>query len=85
MFMMALSPLDEPSNSSFLCPGQGVVKEFKTQKKNCMSIVTLADDLIDFQVAKYTISQAHIKQANNSQRIKPGYSIPGLICSTLFL
>lgn len=48
-------------------------------------MVTLADDLIDFQIAKYTRIQAQTRHATNSQRIPPGYSMPGLICSTLFL
>lgn len=46
---------------------------------------TLADDFIDFQMAKYTNIQAHIRHATKSHRNAPASSKPVLIWSTLFL
>lgn len=46
---------------------------------------TLADDFIDFQMAKYTKIHAHIKHATKSHRNAPAFSKPSVIWSTLFL
>lgn len=47
--------------------------------------LTFAEDLMLFQIAKYTIIHAHSKQATKSHRKLPGSSIPELICKTLCL
>lgn len=46
---------------------------------------TFAEDFILFQSAKYTKTQAQIKQAANSHRMPPGNSIPSLMLKTFLL
>lgn len=47
--------------------------------------LTCADDLIDFQMEKYTMIHAVIKHATSSHLKIPGSSMPLLICRTLLL
>lgn len=47
--------------------------------------LTCADDLMDFQMEKYTMIHAVIKHATSSHLKIPGSSMPLLICRTLLL
>lgn len=75
------NPLSAPSRVSDL-PKNIIIK---INGKVAVKYRTLADDLIDFHIAKYTRIQAQTRHATSSHLIAPGYSIPSLICNTLFL
>lgn len=63
------------------------VRKTTIRRKGSVAVryLTCADDLMDFQMEKYTIIHAVIKQAASSHRRTPGSSMPLLICRTLLL
>lgn len=63
------------------------VRKTTIRRKGSVAVryLTCADDLMDFQMEKYTMIQAVIRHATSSHLKIPGSSMPLLICRTLLL